>query len=170
MNSNDTLRNDTLRNDHVGATGHVDAGAVTEQLNSFLRGELSAVETYRQAIDKLQSHSGTGVALLTQLMASHVERVQRLRDEVVRCGGTPSDDSGAWGTFAKLVEGAAELFGEKSAIAALEEGEDHGLKDYRTGMPKLDATTRQWIESTIYPEQQKTHAALSDFKKKLAAS
>lgn len=149
----------------------VEAGAVVDQLNSFLRGEMSAVETYRQAIDKLRSSKDArGASLLTQLMGSHQNRVTRLRDEIVRYGGAPATDSGVWGAFAKLVEGAAELFGEKSAIAALEEGEDHGLKDYRDGLEKLDMTTRQWIESSIFPEQKKTHDALRDFKKQLAAS
>lgn len=166
MNSNDTMRqNHTNQNAPA-----VEAGAVVEQLNSFLRGEISAVETYRQAIEKLQSSKDSrGVALLNQLMSSHQHRVTQLRDEVVRYGGTPSEGSGVWGAFAKVVEGAAELFGEKSAIAALEEGEDHGLKDYKDGLDKLDMTTRQWIESTIFPEQKKTHNALRDFKKQLAS-
>lgn len=159
------------RNDNNTTQAPVEAGAVADQLNSFLRGEMSAVETYRQAIDKLRSSKDQrGVTLLNQLMRSHENRVMQLRDEVVRYGGTPADGSGAWGTFVKLVEGTAELFGEKSAIAALEEGEDHGLKDYREGLEKLDMTTRQWIESVIFPEQKKTHNALRDFKKQLAAS
>lgn len=171
MNSNDTMRNASLPNTGLGTVGHVEAGAVVDQLNSFLRGEVSAVETYRQAIEKLQSvKDQRGVVLLNQLMASHQTRVTQLRDEVVRLGGTPAEGSGIWGAFAKMVEGAAELFGEKPAIAALEEGEDHGLKDYREGLEKLDMTTRQWIESVIYPEQKKTHNALRDFKKQLAAS
>ena len=55
-----------------------------------------------------------------------------LRDAIVACGGTPAEGSGAWGTFAKVVEGGAKVFGEKAAVAALEEGEDHGLADYNT--------------------------------------
>jgi len=167
MSSNDTLRNNTVPNAMAGT--HATVADSVEPLNSLLRGEISAVETYRMAIEKLQSSGGPGVAFLTQLMASHSDRVQRLRAEVIRCGGEPSDGSGVWGAFAKLVEGAAELFGEKSAIAALEEGEDHGMKNYRTALEKLDVSTRAWVESTIFPEQQKTHNALSDFKKRLSS-
>ncbi len=164
MNSNDTARNPVDAN----KVGQLDTTETVEQLNSFLRGEMSAVETYRQAIEKLQSGTGPGVALLNQLMASHATRVQQLKSEVLRFGGTPADGSGVWGTFATLVQGAADLFGEKSAIAALEEGEDHGLKDYRDGLAKLDTQTRQWVESNLFPEQKKTHNALRDFKKQLA--
>lgn len=164
MNSNDTLRN-TVSNDQAA---RLDTTDTVEQLNSFLRGEMSAVETYRQAVEKLQTNAGPGVALLNQLMASHATRVQQLKDEVLRFGGKPAEGSGVWGTFATLVQGAADLFGEKSAIAALEEGEDHGLKDYREGLAKLDGQTRQWVENNLFPEQKKTHNALRDFKKQLA--
>ena len=59
--------------------------------------------------------------------------------------GSPTDDSGPWGAFARLVEGGAKMFGEKAAISALEEGEDHGLKLYRDEIGKLDfASRRSW--------------------------
>ena len=35
--------------------------------------------------------------------------------------------SGAWGTFAKAVEGSAKLLGNKAAIRALKTGEEHGV-------------------------------------------
>src|SRR5436190_23973085 len=39
----------------VSRSGAVDADAVTGILNKFLRGELSAVETYRQALERLNT-------------------------------------------------------------------------------------------------------------------
>lgn len=139
-----------------------------DQLNSFLRGEMSAVETYRQACDKLKSTSSA--SMLAQWMQSHETRVALLKDRIMELGGVPSSGSGPWGTFAKLVEGGAAALGEKPAIAALEEGEDHGLKDYRTDIDKLDASTRSFIVEKIMPEQQKTHDGLRDLKKRLQAS
>jgi hypothetical protein len=38
-----------------------------------------------------------------------------LRSQILRLGGQCDDSSGAWGSFAKLVEGGAKLFGEKAA-------------------------------------------------------
>lgn len=167
MNSNDTMRNSAT---NTNQAGQLDTTDTVDQLNSFLRGEMSAVETYRQAIEKLQSNGGPGVALLNQLMTSHATRVQQLKDEVLRFGGKPAEGSGVWGAFANVVQGAADLFGEKTAVAALEEGEDHGLKDYREGFEKLDTQTREWVQSTIFPEQKKTHNALRDYKKQLASA
>jgi demethoxyubiquinone hydroxylase (CLK1/Coq7/Cat5 family) len=139
--------------------------ATVDTLNGFLRGEISAVETYRQALDKLQpSPSRTQ---LEQCRRSHEERVARLRQEVVRLGGKPEEGSGAWGAFAKLVEGSAKVLGEKAAISALEEGEDHGLKLYRDDIGKLDATARSVIETEVLPAQERTHKSLSTLKHSL---
>jgi hypothetical protein len=136
-----------------------------DTLNGFLRGEISAVETYRQAIEKL--HTTSYSAELENCHRSHEQRVQLLRDQVRTMGGTPAEGSGAWGGFARLVEGGAKLFGEKAAIAALEEGEDHGLELYRKELEKLDARTRALIEHTVLPAQVQTHRALSSLKHSL---
>jgi hypothetical protein len=134
-------------------------------LNGFLRGEISAVETYRQALDKLQSSPSR--AQLEECRRSHAQRVERLRQEVVRLGGTPEEDSGTWGAFAKLVEGSAMVMGEKAAISALEAGEDRGLKLYRDEMGKLDAGARSVIEYEVLPAQESTHHSLSTLKHSL---
>jgi hypothetical protein len=113
-------------------------------LNSFLRGELAAVETYRQA---------------------HEGRVTALTEEVMRRGGKPAQTSGAWGSFAKLIEGGAAVFGERAAIAALEEGEDHGRDDYKRDLKSLDTPAQAFIQAQILPEQQRTHDTISRLKK-----
>src|SRR5689334_16540035 len=77
-----------------------------DALNELLRGEISAVETYRQAIDKLGS--SPTVAQLEGCRRSHEQRIAKLRDQVSRLGGQPAKDSGAWGAFAKLIEGGAK--------------------------------------------------------------
>lgn len=137
-----------------------------EQLNSFLRGELSAVETYRQALEKAERPNVRST--LEQCARSHAQRVQLLKQEVQRHGGQPADSAGLWGTFAKLVEGGAKMLGEKAAIAALEEGEDHGRDDYKRDIDGLDMETRAFVEQKLMPEQLRTHDALSALKKSLS--
>ena len=129
------------------------------QLNSFLRGELSAVETYQQCIDKMSDRNI--VAQLRSLQQSHQRRAELLTDRVRLLGGKPAQGSGVWGSFAKVAEGSAKLFGESAAVSALEEGEDHGRDDYRRDVEKLSPTERNFIESEILPEQQRTHDALT---------
>jgi uncharacterized protein (TIGR02284 family) len=135
-------------------------------LNSFLRGEISAVETYRQALEKVEKPQLA--SQLQDCMQSHKQRVTLLSDQIRTLGGTPSTGSGVWGAFAKAVEGSATTFGDKLAVAALEEGEDHGRNDYRRDVDKLDAASRQIVQERVLPEQQRTHDTLSALKKSLS--
>jgi Domain of unknown function (DUF2383) len=140
-----------------------------DKLNHYLRGEISAVETYRMALEKLDAGS-TARSDLETCMQSHQSRVTLLREAVVTAGGTPADGSGPWGVFAKVVEGGARMLGDKATVAALEEGEDHGVKDYRGLDNEVDATVRTLVSTRLAPEQQRTHDQMSSLKKRLAAS
>jgi hypothetical protein len=133
-----------------------------DTLNAFLRGEISAVETYQQALEKLDAFSAR--QQLEECKRSHQQRVEKLRRQITQMGGTPSEGSGPWGAFTKLFEGGAQLFGEKAAIAALEEGEDHGLRLYRDDIDKLDLQSRQLVEMDLLPAQERTHSFLSSLK------
>jgi bacterioferritin (cytochrome b1) len=137
------------------------------QLNSFLRGELSAVETYRLALRAMTSFIGDG--RLAECMRSHEVRVQVLREQIRRLGGKPDDTSGAWGTFAALLEDGAATMGEKLAVAVLERGEDHGLRDYRSDIVKLEPEIRKVVEQQVLPAQIETHRTLSSLKRQLSS-
>jgi hypothetical protein len=137
-----------------------------DKLNAFLRGEISAVETYQMALDKVEAGS-MARSTLEENRRSHEDRARLLREEIVALGGEPSTSSGAWGVWAKAIEGGAKIVGEKAAIAALEEGEDHGLKEYRVDDKDLDASVRQIVTSKLLPQQQQTHQRMSNLKKQL---
>src|SRR5437879_6012987 len=98
---------------------------MTDSLNSLLRGELSATETYQQAMAKMGNDRG--VIDLRELHADHREAANALREHIHQHGGKPEQGSGVWGAFAKAVEGSAKLFGNAAALKALKEGEKLGL-------------------------------------------
>jgi rubrerythrin len=102
-------------------------------LNSCMRSELAAIETYRQALEKERKNPGQHPAIdqLDGVLRDHQEAAERWREVMPRLGVTPTDDSGAWGTWSKTVMGTAKLFGDKAALKALKEGEESGLKEYR---------------------------------------
>ena len=104
-----------------------------DDLNKCVRSELSAIETYQQALDKHRGEYGhqPGFQQLSQMLADHEEALSRLRNVMQQKGGTPPNESGAWGTWSKTVMGAAKLFGDKAALKALKEGEESGLKEYQ---------------------------------------
>lgn len=136
-----------------------------DKLNSFLRGELSAVETYNQAIEKLDEPALK--QQLESLRDSHGARVRQLKAKITALGGKPDDSSGMWGGFAKLVEGGAKMFGQSAAVQALEEGEDHGKSLYQNNLDELSPETQAFIRSQIMPEQRRTHDALSAMQRQV---
>jgi demethoxyubiquinone hydroxylase (CLK1/Coq7/Cat5 family) len=136
-----------------------------ETLNSFLRGELSAVETYRQAIGRISDESLR--AQLEACQRDHEQRVTAIRERIEKLGGTPAESSGLWGTFAKVVEGGSALLGEKAAVQALEEGEDHGLADYERDVEQVHGEARRFVRMELLPAQKRTHKKLSQLKRTL---
>ena len=139
-----------------------DAGETVRQLNSLLRGEISAAETYRMAIDKVSDSANVSSAgLLREIQEEHGRAAQGIRDRIRELGGEASDSSGAWGLWAKTVQGTMNLFGDTSSLKALKEGEEHGLKDYQEAIDDVDASSAQLIQNQLIPAQQR-HINLLD--------
>lgn len=136
-----------------------------QTLNSFLRGEISAVETYKQALDHVKDARLRSE--LEELERDHEQRVEAIKEHIARLGGRPADSSGIWGTFAQAVQAGADAFGEKAAIHALEQGEDHGLADYKRDADQLHGELRRFARMQLLPAQQRTHDRLSKLKKTL---
>jgi bacterioferritin (cytochrome b1) len=150
----------TLNNNTGGIANSDEA---VRQLNSFLRGEISAAETYRMAIERTVDNqkSNADVGMLRDMQEEHGRAAQALRDRIRELGGEPSDSSGAWGGFASTVQGAMNLFGDTSALKSLKEGEEHGLKDYQEGVDDIDPSSAQLVENQLIPAQQR-HISLLD--------
>ncbi|HEX7185293.1 MAG TPA: DUF2383 domain-containing protein [Thermoanaerobaculia bacterium] len=131
-------------------------------LNSLLRGEMSALETYRQAIEKFRHENEPGLEQLRAIQRDHRDAADALWHHIEGHGDRPSEGSGPWGAFAKAVEGAAQLFGDTAALKALKEGEEHGLKDYQDALESknLPVDCRELILSLI--PKQRQHIAILD--------
>lgn len=125
-----------------------------ETLNELLRGEMSAIETYRQALDVVED--GEGAEVLRVLRVDHRDAADVLWHHVEAHGGQPSEGSGAWGAFAKAVEGAARLLGNRAALKALKEGEEHGLRKYEEALSGggLPLDCELLIRETLLPRQR----------------
>jgi len=135
--------------------------ASADQLNSLLRGEIAATETYRMAIDKIAGDHASEVGLLQTIQEEHGRNAQTIRGRIRELGGEPADASGAWGAWAKTVQGMAGLLGETACIKSLKEGEEHGLKEYETAAGAVDAQSSQLIRNQFLPAQKK-HISLLD--------
>ena len=133
----------------------------TAGLNRLIRGELSALETYRQALDKMRD--APEATELHSIMVEHRTAVQFLREHVQQRGGNPADSSGPWGAWAKLVEGAAQLFGNAAALKALKEGEEHGIKEYERFLEdeNADQECKTLVQTQLLP-QARSHIPVLD--------
>jgi uncharacterized protein (TIGR02284 family) len=122
-----------------------------DTLNQLLRGELAATETYQQAMAKVGSEPGADE--LRQIRDEHREAANTLRQHVHSHGGKPDQGSGAWGTFAKAIEGTAKVFGNTAALKALKEGEEHGLKSYEKALAddSLPEECKNLIRTKLLP-------------------
>jgi uncharacterized protein (TIGR02284 family) len=130
-------------------------------LNSLLRGELSATETYQQALAKIGNDKGAEE--LRRIHVEHREAANTLRQHVHQHGAKPDQGSGAWGAFAKAVEGVAKLFGNTAALKALKEGEEHGIKEYEAALKdeNLSADCKNLISTQLLP-QTRAHIPVLD--------
>lgn len=128
-----------------------------EILNKFLKDELAATETYQQALDKLREDDGLGEAEdLLPIYEDHTEAVSSLQALINRLGGTPCEDSGVWGTWAKIVQGGANLLGKEAALKSLHGGEKSGAEAYEEALQEteLSSDIRSLIEMKLLPAQQ----------------
>jgi hypothetical protein len=77
-------------------TANVNENAISEidTLNSLLRGELSAVDTYDQAMQKFEDTRL--LADLQMIRQEHVEAEVILREKVLQIGGEPVESSEPW--------------------------------------------------------------------------
>ncbi|MBS1993879.1 MAG: DUF2383 domain-containing protein [Cyanobacteria bacterium SZAS LIN-3] len=135
------------------------------KLSDLLRGELSAVETYSQAIDKM--HQANLISILQEAHNCHAARANIITGKMRELGIEPPMSSGVWGAFARLMENSAQLFGDRATIAVLEEGEDHGLGLYKAHYADNDPVVKKLVREFL-PKQEGTHRIMQDLKISLA--
>lgn len=128
--------------------------AQTEPLNRLFRGELAAIETYRQALQKVGKEPG--VLELIRMENEHRDAADALEQRIIECGGEPASTSGVWGSFAQAAEGAAQLFGNIAALKTLREGEQFGTREYEQAIQDqdFDPESKMLIESNLLPKQR----------------
>jgi hypothetical protein len=130
-------------------------------LNSLLRGELAAVESYDQVLEKYAE--GPGIAELRQIRIDHYGAVKEIRDRIHEHGGHAVDSSGAWGYLAGAVTGTAKALGLPTVITALRQGEEHGISEYESIAKdgEMSPECRWMIESELLPKCRRHVATLN---------
>jgi uncharacterized protein (TIGR02284 family) len=149
--------------------GEDSGGRAVEQLNSLLRGEISAVQTYDQAIEKVGDDHGGDAAELRRIAQEHGEHAQRLRARIRALGAEADDSAGAWGGLVQAIEGTSRMLGDAAALKALREGEEHGIRDYRDALSELDGESQALVQQVLLPSQLAHVQALDAMIERVAA-
>jgi rubrerythrin len=137
---------------------------VVRVLNSLLRSEISATETYTQAIPRVQTDAG----VLREIAREHGQAVSDLRAAIQSVGGTPEESSGVFPALpAKAVFGPAQVFAEAAMLTALREVEERGLGDYRDAVRRLNGASLRWISENLIPAQMKHISDLEELLSRL---
>jgi hypothetical protein len=133
-----------------------------EACNRLMRGEISAVETYSQALDEFYDKPER--TLLQKILDDHEQSVIDLEEHVVSMDGVPDSESGAWGGFVKALEGGAKLLGGSPALAVLQAGEEHGISDYEDALedPAVIDEIKTVIRGELIPRLRQHVTLLKD--------
>ena len=137
---------------------------VVRILNSLLRSEISATETYTQAIPRVASK----VEVLREIAREHGQAVSQLREAIKSVGGIPDETSGIWPAMPpKVSEGPAQVFGEAATLQVLKDVEERGLGDYQEAVRRLNGSANNWISDRVIRSQIKHISRLEDLLSRL---
>jgi len=128
-----------------------------EEFNSYLAGEISAVEYCDTALSKA-TREDIKSALQT-CRASHQKRVEGLRDSIKNLGGTPTDNSGPFGAISNANHSTITL--ERDALALVEQSEAEKLVNYESQRKLVVGAVLQFLENVLLPGQHESHLAVS---------
>lgn len=134
--------------------------SVTHALNTLLRGELAAVETYTQALGT--SDDPEMIGDLQKIRDEHSRAVRVLRDHVVRFGGVPADSPGPWSAYTAAAPAGATVVSPPTTLAALRQGEEHTIGEYEAALGNdIDPECQQLVRSDLLPAARRHVEALN---------
>jgi hypothetical protein len=122
---------------------NVEARMNPRKINHLLNTELSAVETYEQALQEKEWNvlgPDPQAQALFPILVDHLQAASRLGSEVRRLGGRPVSGPQVWDGWSHRRMDAARLFGDvnqvgdKVALEVLKKGEESGLKKYQAAL------------------------------------
>lgn len=130
----------------------VDNGGTSraERLNSLLRAERSAAETYDHVLRKAK---GKGLEELRRIRDEHKDALALLRAEASRLGADPESEATTWKNLSVIAEIAGEPLSDPFALKALKEGEEQDLLTYESALKdaELDREVRELIDQRLLP-------------------
>ncbi|MGJ0430489.1 DUF2383 domain-containing protein [Methylobacter sp.] len=138
--------------------------ASIDKVEKLLKNELAAAETYHKALEKFEEENQRReIVYLEPIYEEHTEAVSELQEKIQQMGGTPTSDSGLWGSWSEAVMSGAELLGKDAMLNALLAGEKSGLDDYEQAAqdPEMPTEVSALIQAKFVASQQENIRALN---------
>lgn len=133
-----------------------------DTLNSLVRGELAALATYEMALRSIDGPVASDASQLRRFASEHRRSAETLKATVSALGATPDETAGIWGAVTRMVQGSADILGDRVAVKSLLEGEEHGLAEYEKAVESVQPDIRGVIQKELIPRQKKHVAVLAD--------
>ncbi len=139
----------------TGTTASKKSTAPIGPMEELLRGEVSAIEAYEQVMNKLDSENEKN--RLVEFLEDHKMARDYWTKQIQSKNEFPKQTSGPWGTFVEAFVGTSKLLGNTAALKALEEGEEHGLKQYCEFLDndKVPEEQKRFVRETLVPNQER---------------
>ena len=144
----------------IAGLGAASPAAGIDELNSFLRDELAAVNAWQLALRSAESRRTVDVSEILRFAAEHQRSVAALQVVVRQMGGVPESQAAAEGSFA--------LFADTAAIHDLLDGERFGLTMYEAADGTFHGDARDLVTLELIPRQRRHVTLLSDILPRLA--
>jgi hypothetical protein len=141
--------------------------AEVQDLERILRGELAAVEAYRQVLEKYSTYEQIGE--LKRIQSEHEKAVEFWKTQLRSQEAYVEDSSGPWGTVVETFVGAAKLLGDGATLRSLKEGEEHGLSEYQDLIENenINFQSESFIKTICFDQQRRHIASLEALIRKI---
>ena len=124
------------------------------QMDDLIRGEMSAVKSYDTILADMKD--GAEKTKLEKIRANHETAVEKLKGFASKEVKEDTKSAGAWGSFATVWTSGAKLMGNKTALKALTQGEEHGITEYKEALDdaSIKPELKQMIRTQFIPKQE----------------
>ena len=132
-----------------------------DTLNELLKGELMAMEIYKET-ENLQGDEQVTM-MLQQFARDHEEHARLLAERIRELGGTPVASTGMAGAMAGISSKINALRGPSHLLKQVYDGEDKGVHAYEDRIDELDFQSQELVSAIM----SKDHDHLKLFKERM---
>jgi hypothetical protein len=132
-----------------------------DAINTLLRRQLAAVETYDRALIRFEDPRV--LADLETIREDHIKAEILLREKVLQMGGEPVDVAEPWVSCASALSGDTKVAGSATALDALRQAEEYSINELEDTLKheNINFDCKDLIRISLLPTNRKHVAELN---------